>query len=224
MIDNLTHIAILIDRSGSMAYIEQATVTGLQEFLEEQKKVPGDVKVTLADFDTTYTKVFDNVSLDEAKKYKLEPRGMTALYDGIGKLVTEKGAELRALDEKDRPGKVIVVILTDGAENASKEWTQDAVKELLKQQQDVYSWDVMFLGANIDAERVGASIGVAHSHSLTYGANATDVGTAFAAASNYTTATRSGLVAEFTEEDKKKAVENAMKNINQESGWSSNTR
>ncbi|QEM41598.1 hypothetical protein SEA_FORZA_131 [Gordonia phage Forza] len=208
MNENLTHIAILIDRSGSMGFIKDATERGLQEFLEEQKNIPGEVKVTLAEFNTKYNEVYHNVSLDAAKDYQIRPSGMTALYDGIGKIVSDKGAELRDMDEKSRPGKVIVLILTDGEENSSREWKQSQVKELLKQQQDVYSWTVVFLGANIDAERVGTGIGITRGSSLTYGANASDVKTAFAAASSYVGDTRTGLDAVFTDAQRSAAVEN----------------
>ena len=93
---------------------------------------------------------------------------MTALHDAIGRLVTDAGAELAALPEERRPGTVIVAIMTDGLENASKEWTGAAIKALVEQQTTQWGWQFMYMGADQDAVEVGTSLGVPAAQSMTY--------------------------------------------------------
>lgn len=186
----LTLIAALLDRSGSMQSIRTDTEGGFDAFIETQRKDPGEVHVTLAQFDDRYDLVYAGKPIAAVPPLVLEPRGMTALLDGIGKLVTDVGAELAARPEDERPEKVIVMVLTDGHENASKEWTPDGVRDLIRQQEQVYSWEFLFLGANIDAVTVGQKLGFAADRSLTYGASGAGVGGAIRAAAAYTSRSR----------------------------------
>ena len=89
--------------------------------------------------------------------------------DAMGRLITDAGAELAALPESERPGTVIVAIMTDGMENASKEWTGASIKALVSQQTDVWGWTFMYMGADQDAVEVGTSLGIAADHAVTYG-------------------------------------------------------
>jgi hypothetical protein len=100
---------------------------------------------------------------------QLHPRGTTALLDSIGRLIGDAGARLAALPEQDRPATVIVGIMTDGQENASREMTHARVKALIEQQTNDYTWRFLYMGADQDAIEVGASIGVAAANSMTYG-------------------------------------------------------
>jgi hypothetical protein len=165
---NLTHLYFLLDRSGSMQSIRDDTIGGFDAFIAEQRKQPGDCRVTLAQFDNDYEVVYTDRPIGEVPSLDLQPRGSTALLDAIGRLVTDAGARLAALPEDRRPGTVIVGIMTDGQENASKEWTHPAVKALVERQTKVYSWEFLYLGADQDAIEVGASIGVAAGRSVTY--------------------------------------------------------
>ncbi len=194
-----TLISILVDRSGSMASIAQDTEGGIKSFLEDQAKLPGKVKVRLAQFDTTYDVVYETTKLKDVPEFSLQPRGLTALVDSISKTIldTDKTA--------DKFDKVIVLILTDGGENASHEWSAENAKKLVEARKED-GWEFIFLGANIDAVQTGAQFGIDAGSSLTYGANSRGVGNTFAAASAYTTTTRSGLVAEFTEEERNQAM------------------
>ena len=110
---------------------------------------------------------------------------MTALLDAIGRFITEVGAGLAVMPEEERPGEVTVLVLTDGHENASAEWTVDAVRKLIAQQEAVYGWDFVFLGANMDAVEVGTDLGFAPGKSLTYDADGAAVGGAWDAMANY---------------------------------------
>ena len=165
---NLTHIAFLLDRSGSMQSIKDDTEGGFDAFISEQRQQGGDCRVTLAQFDNEYEEVYRDLPLAEVPPLHLAPRGSTALLDSVGRLVTTTGERLATLTEDERPGMVIIGIMTDGHENASREWTHPAVKALIEQQTKAYGWQFLFMGADQDAIEVGTSIGVAASHAMTY--------------------------------------------------------
>ncbi|MEU1956928.1 vWA domain-containing protein [Nocardia rhamnosiphila] len=209
---DLTTIAVLLDRSGSMQTIKSDTEGGLAAYFEEQRQAEKAVRVTLAQFDTEYECVYSNVPIDQVPPPVLRPRGGTALYDAIGKLVTDLGTELAARPEDERPGTVIVVVLTDGHENSSREWTHAAVRSLIEQQQNVYSWDFLFLGANMDAVEIGSGLGFAPQQSITYGAAPAGVAGVFRAAGAYSRrlqapagAPGSARAAGFTEQERRDA-------------------
>lgn len=182
---NLTLIAVLLDRSGSMNSIKSDTEGGFDAFIAEQRAQPGEAIVTLAQFDNTYERVYTNIPIADVPALDLRPRGGTALLDGIGRITTEIGEQLAAQSEAERPGNVIVVVITDGHENRSEEWTLDAVKTVITRQEDVYSWDYLFLGANIDAVSVGARMGFKSDKSITYDASSQYVGAAYAVTADY---------------------------------------
>ena len=165
---DLTHIYFLLDRSGSMQSIKTDTEGGFAAFIEEQRSAAGQCRVTLAQFDTHYDVVFSGLDVADVPALDLQPRGSTALLDAIGRLVTDSGKQLAALPDAERPGAVIVAIMTDGMENASREWTHPAIKALVEQQTTAYGWQFMYMGADQDAIEVGASLGVHADHSINY--------------------------------------------------------
>ena len=165
---DLTLIAALLDRSGSMQDCKRATETGFDELIAKQRTEPGKAVVTLSMFDDVYENVYANVPIADVRPLNLEPRNMTAMLDATGRFITEIGEQLAGLPEADRPGTVICLIMTDGYENASVEWTWDAVATLITQQREQYNWKFIFLGANIDAEQVGVRMGVPLGNSMTY--------------------------------------------------------
>jgi hypothetical protein len=169
-----TLIAALLDRSGSMAAAKEATEDGWRELIDEQRRGPGRCRVTLAQFDTEYELVYPATDIGEVPEFVLEPRGMTAMLDATATFITEVGQTLAAMPENQRPGTVICMIMTDGFENASVEWSWDGVLQLINQQRDEWNWKFLFVGANIDAVDVGSRIGVPETTSLTY--NTTDDG------------------------------------------------
>ncbi len=165
---NLTHLYFLLDRSGSMQSIRDDTVGGFNAFIGEQRLQPGGCRVTLAQFDDRYEVVYRDLPIADVPGLDLRPRGRTALLDAIGRLVTETGGHLASMLEAERPGTVIVGIMTDGFENASQEWTHPAVKALIEQQTSTYAWEFLYMGADQDAIEVGASLGVPANRSVTY--------------------------------------------------------
>ena len=164
---NYTAMLLVIDRSGSMAGIRDDMVGGLTAMLAEQAAEPGLLTVDIVTFDT---EIETQCSLADPKDVTvtLEPRGGTALFDAIGQSVTGFGRVLAALPEHARPETVQVVVVTDGHENASREFSLDAVRALVTHQKEQYSWDFMFLGANQDAVLSGERLGFDAGSSMTF--------------------------------------------------------
>ena len=200
---DLTLIAALLDRSGSMDDCKRATETGFDELITKQRSEPGEAVVTLSMFDDVYENVYANVPIAEVGPLELEPRNMTAMLDATGRFITEIGATLAARPEEERPGTVICLIMTDGYENASKEWTWAAVKELITQQREKYNWQFIFLGANIDAEQVAAQMGVPLGNAMTYDTELT--GVALQATARAVSAVRAGVPMGFSPEERKRS-------------------
>jgi uncharacterized protein YegL len=204
---NYTHISLVVDRSGSMQRIKSDAEGAINAFIDEQKKAPGRATFTLVQFDSAVETVYEHVDLQSVEKYTLVPRNMTALLDAWGQTMSRTGEWLASLDEDARPANVIFVVVTDGAENASQEYTRQVVKEMTERQQNDYSWQVVFLAANMDAVQVGASFGVSRGSSLTYGATAQGTQASYAGLSKAVTAVRSGVKSSinFTDEDRQAA-------------------
>ena len=164
----LAHLYVLLDRSGSMQAIQADAEAALDAFVAEQRRAPGQCAMTLAQFDSRYEEVYVNRPVAEVPPLHLEPRGMTALFDAVGVFVTAAGERLASLPEHERPGTVIVVMVTDGMENTSTVWSQDAVRGLVEQQSSTYSWDFLYLGGDQDAVAVGGGIGVPRERSMSF--------------------------------------------------------
>jgi Mg-chelatase subunit ChlD len=167
---NYTALAVVLDRSGSMSAIKSDAEGGLKQFIADQKGQPGKITLTLARFDTEYELVYVNRDLYEIDGIKLQPRGGTALLDAIGRTITKVGEDLESMTENDRPGKVLFVIITDGMENSSVEWTREKVFEAITRQRDTYGWEFIFLAANQDAVQTGREMGIADRNSMTFAA------------------------------------------------------
>lgn len=170
---NNTHIAIVLDRSGSMETLKNEIVGGFNAFLEDQKKVPHPATLTLVQFDNEIDRLLSFEPLDKVKpwtKDQFQPRGCTRLYDAIGLTVNSVKDEIEKAVVK--PDKVLVVILTDGLENSSQEYTTDTIKELLEDRQKA-GWEFTFIGANQDAILTARGIGLSNAASnITYAATA----------------------------------------------------
>ena len=169
-----TLIAALLDRSGSMQRSKAATEDGWGELINGQRAEQGNCEVTLAQFDTHYEVLYPPTDIAAVPEFVVNPRGSTALLDATGRFITEVGEQLAAMPEEQRPGTVICLIMTDGMENASRQWSWDAVKRLITQQREVYGWEFIFLGANIDAVEVGMRMGVDADSALTFAADSYD--------------------------------------------------
>jgi von Willebrand factor type A domain len=170
---NNIRIACILDKSGSMASNSESTINSFNNFINELKADShGYCTLKLVQFDDEYSVTFDRTLLTvpalTSKLYQPHNGGSTALLDAQGRTIDELGAELRAMHENERPGKVIVVTITDGLENASKHYTHGQVSEMIEHQQKVYNWDFLYLGANQDAIKVGGSLNIPQYRSMTY--------------------------------------------------------
>ena len=163
-----THIISILDTSGSMSRIIDELASSFESFCLRQKEVPGDVTCSVYTFNSLVEKTESFVDVvNNVIKLPRFASGGTALFDAIGYALNTEGAALSNMAEDQRPSKVIVTILTDGDENASKEFRGEQgrlkIKEMLEHQQSKYSWEVIYMGANIDAQQTSASIGIASS-------------------------------------------------------------
>lgn len=197
---NYTAIQFLIDRSGSMASMAQEAMTGMKNLLDEQRALPGKCTVRISQFDDKYEVVCGSTPIADVRNPDLIPRSMTALLDAWGRAITEFGAELAAMPEDERPENVIFVTITDGLENASKEWDRARLMAKVTEQTDKYGWKFLYLGANQDAVAVGASYGVARGQTMTYAPTAHGNAMAYAATSRVIGNTRSGVADSLTDE------------------------
>ena len=210
--ENTTDITIILDRSGSMQTVAEDTIGGFNRFLEDQKSAPGEAVLTLIQFDDKYEAVYRAKPIAKARPLDhttFVPRGSTALLDAIGRTIDEAGFRLSATPEKERPEKVIMVILTDGYENASRHFTMQKINEMISHQRDVYNWEFVFLGANQDAIATASQFGIAGDAALTYASTSTGTAAAFASMSDKMKLYRQRNIAEprqafFDDEDRKK--------------------
>lgn len=208
--EGYTDIIFILDRSGSMNIIANDTIGGYNTFIKGQREAEGEATFNLIQFDNEYKVVYENLDVrmvPDLTHKTFEPRSTTALYDAIGKTIVATLLRYQKLNEQDKPEKVVCVILTDGHENASHEFNQRQIFEMIKHQEDKNDWEFIFLGANQDAMEVGHSLGVKRGSTMTYAASSGGVSKLFGSVttnmSNYRTMKGSKLSGDyFTKEDR----------------------
>jgi hypothetical protein len=164
-----TALLFIIDESGSMQTINKDMEGAIKTLLEEQSQLPGKLTVDVAYFDDKFRYPVSLAAPEDAE-IKIIPKGMTALHDAIVRGSAQFGETLANLPEDERPGTVLVAIVTDGFENRSRESTIADVKSVITEQQDTYGWSYLFLGANQDAFLTGQSFGLRDGAALSYAA------------------------------------------------------
>lgn len=157
---DLTEIIVVLDRSGSMEHIKKDMEGGFNAFVEEQRREPGEARLTLVKFDEEVALEYAGVPLENVPPLSIVPRGWTALHDAIGMTIVKTGERLAALPEDDRPKRVLFVVITDGEENRSKEWNAARVKEAVQHQTEKYSWQFVYIGANQDSVLNAKDLGI----------------------------------------------------------------
>ncbi|SHJ40497.1 vWA domain-containing protein [Parasporobacterium paucivorans] len=158
-----TELVFILDRSGSMGGLENDTIGGYNALLKKQKEEPGEAFVTTILFDNEYEVLHDRLDIREIlpiTHHEYYVRGCTALLDAVGKTIHRVGNRQRSLPEDRRADKVLVVITTDGMENASVEYTYSKVRAMIGRQKEKYAWEFIFLGANIDAVSTAEKFGI----------------------------------------------------------------
>jgi len=175
---DFTQLVFILDMSGSMSSLTADTIGGFNTLIREQKEAKGNAIVTTVLFNDEYRMIHDGVDINEVAEmtYKdYRPISTTALLDAVGNTINHVGGKLAEMNEDERPDKVMVTIVTDGYENASKEFSQPKVKEMIEHQRSKYNWIFSFIGANMDAVHVAQKYGVDPRFSRTY--TATSAGT-----------------------------------------------
>lgn len=223
---DLTAIFILMDGSGSMDPLRTAVVDGINEFIITQRKVEGEVVLSMAQFDSNYETFMNNHGLNfeigsQLLNYKLiydfrnlkeialltrenyVPSGGTPLRDAMSKSIDEFGAKLAAIPEEYRPEKVIFLTFTDGQENSSKNITQAALVEKIKHQQSKYGWKFIYLGSNHDSWAAGTQLGIKPqsimNYDHTYGGTLRSLSAASGSITSYRVGTTKDVI--LTDED-----------------------
>ena len=179
MMKNLTEIVFILDRSGSMAGLEDDTIGGFNAMIEKQKNEEGDAFVSTILFDNYIEVIHDRVDIRKVRPMTRRDyyvRGYTALLDAVGRTIRHIGNVHKYAREEDRPEKTLFVITTDGMENASREYSYERVRRMIEHEKEKYGWEFIFLGANIDAAREAARFGITEDRAVNY--HADSVGTA----------------------------------------------
>ena len=203
-----THIAVLLDRSGSMGDIKDDAIGGFNCFLKEQKAAGANATLTLVQFDTESTDVVHEsmpiLEVPDLNHQTFQPRGGTPLLDALGQTIDSTGRALAAIPEANRPNKVVFVVITDGQENSSHQHTKASVKERIDHQSSHYNWQFVFLGANQDAFDEAGAVGIAMGNAANFAPARMQA--AFAAtAANVASYRRSGNAAKLAYSDDQRA-------------------
>lgn len=194
MDNSLSELVLVVDESGSMCSVQSAVISSFNGFINEQKEGQGTACVTLYAFSDTVSKTLQACDVREVtplSEKNYDPHGYTALLDALGTAIDETGARLAAMPEEKRPGTVIVGIMTDGYENASKNYTWQDIADRIRHQKEKYSWHFMFFGADEAAIAAAANLNIERSESALWQAgDAEEVSTVMTAQSRRVRARR----------------------------------
>ena len=189
----LTEMVFIIDRSGSMGGLEKDTIGGFNSMLKEQQAVEGEAVVTTVLFDNRYELLHDRIDIRAVsplteKNYTVG--GNTALLDALGKTIRKIRDVQEHTAENYRAEKVLFIIITDGEENASREYSAERIKARIEYQKQKYGWEFVFFGANMDAVLEAEKLGISAEYAQNYRADASGTSTAYSAISAISTAYR----------------------------------
>jgi len=170
----LTELVFILDRSGSMSGLESDTIGGYNALLAKQKQEPGEALVTTVLFDDRYELLHNRINLREimpitSQEYYV--RGTTALLDAVGITISQMVNHAKGTPPEERAGHTMVVITTDGMENASREFGYQQVRQMIEHQKKRYGWEFIFLGANIDAVAAAERFGISEDKAVKYHAD-----------------------------------------------------
>lgn len=162
MKENFIHVCFVIDESGSMSGTESDVIGGFKKVIDEQKAIKdGTCSVSYFKFASNVEEVFIGKDINEVEYLdgKYRPNGLTALFDGVGTAIDKIGKWLNEMKEEDKPEKNLIVVMTDGGENNSHDYSASKVREMIKHQEDKYNWSFVYMGSDItnadDANALG---------------------------------------------------------------------
>lgn len=213
-----THITVILDRTGSMESIREDTIGGFNAFLKAQKDIPGKGTLTLVQFDSQdpYEVIISFVPLKEVPELTREtyvPRASTPLLDAMGRGINDLEERLKEIPKKERPSKVVLAVVTDGQENASREFRREQIVKMIKKHQDKDDWQFVFLSADLAAIKDAQGYGVKGKFSKHFQKDKTGISDAWLCLSENMKAYRGSAKADmsFPEEDRKKQAEPTTK-------------
>lgn len=206
-----THITVILDRTGSMESIRDDTIGGFNAFLDEQKNEPGKATMTLVQFDSQdpYEVLhrFKKIKkIPHLTRESYVPRASTPLLDAVGRGINDLESSLSDIKEEEKPARIVVVIITDGHENSSREFRKDQIEKMIKEKQEKYDWQFVFLSADLDAIEDAMESGFHARSSMAFDKSAAGISNAFASTSKKISEYRmhKSMRMEFDEEDRAK--------------------
>lgn len=206
------HVTFVLDSSGSMSAIREDTIGGFNTFLTDQRDEEGTATVSLVEFDSTVEAIYRGTAIEGTPELSTEtytPGGQTALYDAIATAIEDTAIFIDGIDAENRPETIIVVVLTDGKENAS-ETPQDVVREQVETKQQEYDWEFLFIGANQDAALTAGGMGIDADRSLDMAHSGDGARAAYDSTSQQISEARStGEMSGYTEEDRSRQDESS---------------
>jgi hypothetical protein len=211
MKDGYTHIAVILDRTGSMESIRDDTIGGFNAFLNAQKAEPGLATLTLVQFDSQdpYEIVYQFKPMAEVPELTREtfvPRASTPLLDALGRGINDLEKNIADMPEEDRPSRIVMVIITDGQENSSREFRKDQIEKMIREKQEKSAWQFVFLSADLAAIGDALATGMPAASVLAHDKDGHGTQAAWASLSRSIAAYRSGNKEDvsFTDEDRAK--------------------
>lgn len=214
--NDYTHISVLLDRTGSMQSIRDDTIGGFNTFLAAQQAQTGIATLTLVQFDSQdpYEVIHRFKSIKAVTPLTKEtyvPRASTPLLDALGRGINDLGQQLAGMPEPERPEKIVFVVVTDGQENASREFNKAQVEKMIKEQTDVYKWQFVFLSSDLASISDAHALGVAAPATLQYAHGAAGARNAWDALSSKTVGYRASKAPspslEFDDKDREQSVQ-----------------
>lgn len=167
---DLTELVFILDKSGSMAGLERDTIGGFNSMLEKQKQVEGECRITTVLFDNRYQLLHDRIDIRAVSpmtEREYQVGGSTALLDAVGRTIQKLVSVQKNTAEEYRAGNVMFVIITDGEENSSREYSAEKIKAMIEEEKR-YGWEFVFLGANIDAVETAGRFGIDPDRAVDY--------------------------------------------------------
>ena len=206
-----THLAVILDRTGSMESIRDDTIGGVNAFLEEQQQQPGHATLTLVQFDTqdpyeVVHRLADIKDVPKLTRATYVPRASTPLLDAMGRGINDLEQSILAIPEALRPSRVVMVVITDGQENSSREFRRDQIVKMIEEKQAKLDWQFVFLSADLAAIRDALASGVRATHAMSFDKTAEGTDAAWKSVSHRIAQFRAAAAPDvsFQEEDRRK--------------------
>jgi len=169
--NEMTELVFVLDRSGSMSGMESDVIGGYNSMLEQQRKEKGAARLTTVLFDDRYELLHDRLDLESASpmtEKEYYARGCTALLDAVGMTISKIDRVQKGTVKSRRADRVLFIITTDGMENASREYSINRIREMIRRHRDELGWEFIFLGANIDAVEEAGNLGIKADRAANY--------------------------------------------------------